>query len=745
MNIATIIQQHKKICTLISQKKVKQSLDIIESMLVYASYGGFRDEFEDNKMTYLNILKYTMEGVDDPERKKIYNKFLQDILKLSDRIKQDILARYSGWYTYNVRKIEEKEESKRGKTIIQGIDDLAFKSELDRLLESSEISVSDDATGEAMSRRNLTNSIFNHLWLTDYYGDAEENLVDIIRHSEKFQWHEIATFVSAITLSSFRIWDSGKIKSLVSFYSDERQSVSERALTGLILSLYAYDNRLHLYPDIIEILKGMATVPGFRERCQMVVLQTIRSRETEKLSRRMNEEILPKVVKMKPDIEEKLDLDSLLGKDTGEDRNPDWSDMFKESEELYKTMEELAKLQMEGSDVYMSAFSGLKNFDFFREFRNWFMPFYPDNEAVDTIFGDKILGPGINELAEALYKTPFICNSDKFSLILNLKNLPDAQKSMMLKVFRMELDGLEQMKYENEFTDPQAVFRTTVTQYIHDLYRFYKLSDNKNEFDDIFKGKLDIYNCYFFKKVCSSFESEAALADFFFSKDFYSDALSLYLSLLSTRPDDAQLNEKAGYCYQQEGNYDEALKYYKLAIIIEPKSWSLKKAGLCLRKLENYKEALDYYLQAMETKEDDLHAVLMAAHCYLDLHDYDNALKSYFRIEYDDPSNTRVIRPIAWCYLATGRLEESAKYFARIDEESLTSHDNINMGHLALCRRERKMAAEYYLKAITNDKMTAEAFINTINEDCPMLFGNGVNPDEIPLIVDFVMMNSSRK
>lgn len=741
MNVDTIIQQHKKICHLISQKKVSQSLDILESMLIYAAYGGFRDEFEDDKMTYHNILKYTIEGVDDPERKKIYNKFLQDILKLSDRIKQDILARDSGWYTYSVRRLEEKEETKRGKTIIQSIDDLTFKSELDKLLESAEISPSADEPDSAEFRKNLSNSIFNHLWLTDYYGDAEENLADIIKRSERFQWYEIATFVSAITLSSFRIWDPAKIRILASYFTDDRSSVSERALTGLILNLYFYNSRLPLYPDIMEMLRELSSLPRFKEKCQLVVLQTIRSRETEKLSKRMNEEILPKVAKMQPGIEEKLDLDAILGKDTGEEPNPDWSDMFKESEELYKTMEELANLQMEGSDVYMSAFSGLKNFDFFRELRNWFTPFYPDHETVDTIYHDEILGPGINELAEALYKTPFICNSDKFSLILNLKNLPQAQKSMMLKVFRMELDGLEQMKYENELTDPEALFKTTVTQYIHDLYRFYKLSDYKNEFDDLFKGKLDIYNSYFFKQICSSFESEAALADYFFSKDFYSDALSLYLSLLKEKPDDSQLNEKAGYCYQQESNYEEALRYYKLAIIIEPKTWSIKKAGLCLRKLERYEEALDYYLQAEEISNDDLHAVLMAAHCYMDLHDYENALKSYFRIEYSSPENDKVIRPIAWCYLATGRFEESKKYFGKINEPSVTAHDNINMGHVALCLGNRRQAAEYYLKALKKNKIPVDAFIAIIKEDSPILLSNGVNPDEIPLVIDFVLMS----
>jgi len=744
MNIATITEQHKNICLLISQKKVKQSLDILEGMLVYTSFGGFRDEFEDYRMTYHNILKYTVEGIDDPERKRIYNKFLQDILKLGDRIKQDILARYSGWYTYSVRKNEEKEESKRGKTIIQSIDDLAFKSELDRLLGNSDTSADDAGEDSSRSGATLVNSIFNHLWLTDYYGDAEENLAELIRTSGKFRWFETATFVSAITLSSLRVWDPAKIRLLASFYQDNSHDVSERALTGLILSLYTYDSRLSLYPEIIEVLKGMAAVNGFRERCQTVILQIIKSRETEKLSRRMNEEILPKVVKMKPDIEDKLDLDALLGKDTGEDRNPDWSDMFKESEELYKTMEELANLQMEGSDVYMSAFSGLKNFDFFREFRNWFTPFYPDNETVDTIYNDKILGPGINELAEALYKTPFICNSDKFSLILNLSNLPDAQKSMMLKVFRMELDGLEQMKYEESLTDPDSVFRTTVTQYIHDLYRFYKLSDFRKEFDDIFKGRLDIYNSYFFKQVCTSFESEAALADYFFRKDFYSDALSLYLSLLAVKPDDAQLNEKTGYCYQQTGDYEEALRYYKLAIIIEPKSWTLKKAGLCLRKAERYSEALDYYLQALDIDNDDLHAVLMAAHCYLDLHDYENALRSYFRVEYTNPGNTRIIRPIAWCYLAQGRLEESEKYFEKIEEASLTAHDYINLGHLALCKGERKRASDNYLKALISGKMSVDIFNSTIKDDSGLLKKNGVNPDDIPLVVDYVLMSLNR-
>jgi hypothetical protein len=232
---------------------------------------------------------------------------------------------------------------------------------------------------------------------------------------------------------------------LIDFYRSGEEKVMERALTGLIFSLYYYNNRILLYPEITSMITKLGKDRNFREHCRLIVLQIIRSRETENLSRKLNEEILPKVAKLKPRIEEKLDLDNILPGDQYGEKNPDWSDMFKDSEDIFRTMEELTKLQMEGADVYMSAFSNLKHFDFFKDFKNWFLPFYPDHEVFNEIFHDEVLGPGTDELAEALYKTPFICNSDKYSLILNLKYLPSSQKTMMLKVFRLELDGLQQL------------------------------------------------------------------------------------------------------------------------------------------------------------------------------------------------------------------------------------------------------------------------------------------------------------
>ncbi len=739
MDVAKVIQQHKRLGNFVSEKKLKQSLDILADMISSSSAGELRDEYETIVMTYRNMLTYTIEGIKDPERNKIYTKLIQSILALSDRVRQDILSHYSGWHTYWVKQQAEKEMQLTGKTIVETVDDLMFKSELDEWLKLSNEINPDPESELSTKHKQLISNIFNHLWLTDYYGEAEVSLIDLILKSGKFRWHEACIFTSAITLSSLRTWQSKKLMHLIRIYEAGQEQVMERALSGLILNLHYYNERLLLYPDITNRISKMSKNSMFREHCMIIVLQTVRSRETEKLSRKLHDEILPQVAKLKPRIEEKLDLDNILPSDKIEEKNPDWSEMFNDSEEIFKTMEELTKLQMEGADVYMSAFANMKHFDFFKDFQNWFVPFYPDHETVDEIYRDEILGPGTNELAEALYKTPFICNSDKYSLILNLKYLPSAQKNMMLKVFRMELEGLQQLSDDESVTDPYKNFRTNVTQYLQDIYRFFKLSPYRKEFEDLFLGKMDIYNSEFFRMTCNSADAEAGLADYFFSKNFYEDALHLFLKQVVIKPSEAQLYEKIGYCYQESYDYDEALKFYRRAELIDRKVWTIKKIGLCLRKLGKVDEALEYYLQAGDMEPDNIHTVIMTAHCYLDMKEYEQALKYYFKVEYKEPGNLKILRPIAYCYFVLGRFEESEKYYDRLSAGKLNAHDQINKGHLALCKGDKRNAIDCYRQSIIGGELSKEQFNDIFTEDKTLLISLGVNPDDLPILLDYLL------
>lgn len=311
----------------------------------------------------------------------------------------------------------------------------------------------------------------------------------------------------------------------------------------------------------------------------------------------------------------------------------------------------------------------------------------------------------------------------------------------MLKVFRMELDGLQQLNDEESVTDPYKTFRTNITQYLQDIYRFFKLSPYKKEFEDLFIGKLDIYNSEFFRLSCNASDAEAGLADYFFSKNFYSDALQLFLKQVSEKPADVQLYEKIGYCYQENDDYEEALTFYKRAELIDRKAWTIKKIGLCLRRLRRNEEALEYYLQAYNLEPENIHTVIMIAHCYIDLKNYEEALKYYFRVEYKEPGNLKILRPIAYCYFALGRFDESEKYYDRLSAGKLNAHDFINIGHLALCRGMKREAVDQYKKSILSGEITRDQFISIFSEDKEILISLGANPDDLPIILDYLLFS----
>ena len=127
MDVAKVIQQHKRLCNLVSEKRIKQSLDILSDMIGGSPSGDLRDEYENIVMTYRNMLTYTIDGIKDPERNKIYIKLIQSILGLSDRVRQDILSHYSGWQTYWLKAQTEKEMKRSGKTRVATGDDRMLK------------------------------------------------------------------------------------------------------------------------------------------------------------------------------------------------------------------------------------------------------------------------------------------------------------------------------------------------------------------------------------------------------------------------------------------------------------------------------------------------------------------------------------------------------------------------------------------------------------------------------------------
>ena len=156
------------------------------------------------------------------------------------------------------------------------------------------------------------------------------------------------------------------------------------------------------------------------------------------------------------------------------DMNPDWEDAFEKSG-LGDKLREMNELQLEGADVYMSTFAALKNYPFFREVHNWFYPF--SKQQSNVLKAMKQAGNQGGSLLDLILQSGFFSNSDKYSLFFTIHQLPQSQQDMMLSQLNeqqvaelAEKSNVETMKKFNERPG------TVSNQYLHDLYRFFKLS-----------------------------------------------------------------------------------------------------------------------------------------------------------------------------------------------------------------------------------------------------------------------------
>ncbi|MCK5168781.1 MAG: tetratricopeptide repeat protein [Bacteroidales bacterium] len=697
-------------------------------------------QIEKIKDTYSNILKHSFSGIDDPERDKVYSYVQKSLLELNDKIKECLLTETSDLTIYKMKWSLEKELENQSDEAYSLINNLTFDKELDNILKENNIDLSkvnsDDT--KIVSRQEALKELFNFLWLTDSYKEIENKIIDSICFSEKIPWHDKSLIVSALTLSLLRFFDTKKFTALLNFYHTGQNQVWQRALVGIVLALYKYDERINLYPELEKQMLKLSKVDEIDKQFETVLIQIFKSKETEKITKRWEEEILPEMMKMQPKIEENLDLENILPDKFLEDKNPDWEKVFEDSPDLLDKLQNFSEMQIEGSDVFMSAFSKLKHFPFFNEISNWFTPFHKENEYIDLIIEKE--ETNLQAFVEQLEKSFHMCNSDKYSFCLNLQMIPESHKSMMMEMFNEEMKSMEEIAKDENLLNQFAITKSIITQYLQDLYRFYKLHPNKNEFSDIFKWNFDVQYSDFFNKIITNKQVIRNIAEFLLENEHYDKAVEIFKIIENTEESNIELFEKIGYCYQRLGQYKDALTYYKHAELLdENKAWIIKKIALCHRYLNEHKKALEYYKEAEKLDPENLYIQAYIGHTLIRLENYDDALKYYFKVEYLAPSNEKIQRPIAWISFVTGKFDSAIKYYKKILDKNVTGFDLIHLGHSYWCSKEIQKAIETYKKALEYFKGDFQKFNQSFVEDINYLTKHEISKLDINLMKDYIL------
>lgn len=716
MTIAEINRAYNRIVGSLDNKELKNAFVFLHGMISGLQTYDFQSKLSGLQDTYTYMLRYKLEGANDPMQEQIYHSLLISAYELTDQVNHKALEEVSPLLFYNKRRSLQLVPMKS-------------YSEIHAQLQ---IPIQNQESKSVFE--NTLNRLFEQIWISGPLTSDDVIAIKEILYDDTLPITVGCQVISALWMGLQTYFDKEKLFLLFDALYLEEEEKHVRAIISIMLTLYFYRKRMFLYPQVVNRLAAFSeTYPALTKEIRTIILRFILSRETEKITRRLHEEIIPEMIKLSPKLHKKINPKDFMADTTGEEMNPEWEEIMSESSSLNKKMEEFSELQMEGADVMHSTFIHLKNFPFFREMSNWFLPFTPEHSAFDRFFNE---GNKENEVLRTLASASFICDSDKYSLCFSMLQLPDQHRSAMLSQFTGQAaEMIEQQK--EELITKHINIEALVGQYIQNLYRFYKLFPGKKDFEDIFALPLDFHNLKPLESYISDKESLMIIAEYYLRKNYITDALPIFEHLSKEYPENDTLFQKIGYCKQLVNDLQGALKAYQYADLLNPESkWLLKRIASCYRTLKQPEEALKYYHRYEILNPEDLSVQLNIGHCFLELKEYDNALKHYFKVDYLDTKNHRAWRPIAWISFLTGKYDQACNYYGKILENQPGMQDYLNAGHTEWTLNNIKRALKFYAQAVKAESSDIYKFLEQFNQDIPDLLGAGIEEDEIPLVLD---------
>lgn len=735
MNEKTINDQYAYISSLLEDQRLKEALMQLESLLWQCPDWDLRTRLEQIQTSYKFMLDYMRQGANDPERWDLHRKMLTDTWSIADRARLLMLDNVSSRYYHEVRSTPEP----------AGLSDYGLKTLL-HILES----FNDDlAVSELLSDNKIDNVLKRHedtlkfmfvrTWTSNAWDAQNEEEARDMLASEQLPAEDLCLFVSAVTLSLMEYFDLRKLLWLLHAYKHRNVHVSQRSLVGVIIILYIYRNRVALYPELIEKVDDMDEAePNFRVDVSRIYRQLLMCQETEKIDKKMREEIIPEMIKNVSNMKN-MRFDAEENEEEINDLNPDWQDALDKSG-LGDKLREMSELQMEGADVYMSTFAALKNFPFFKEVQNWFYPFSKQQSQVLKLLRTE--NKENNTLLDILLQTGTFSNSDKYSLFFTIHQLPKEQQHMMLNQLN-EQQMAELAEKVNEETLKKLNERpsTASNQYLHDLYRFFKLSVRRTEFRDIFKEKLDLHNVPALDNLLHWEDTLYPIADFFLKKERWEEAIEIYKELEAISEFDetgAEFYQKLGYALQKRKRYDEAISAFIKADTLKPDNiWNNRHLATCYRLNRNYKVALTYYKRVEEIAPEDTNAIFYIGNCLAELGEFEEALNYFFKLDFMQTNSLKAWRGIGWCSFITKKYEQAMKYYEKVIEQKPLAIDYLNAGHVAWAMGDVQKAATFYGKSIAVCG-NREKFLDMFHKDEEPLLKHGIREEDIPLMLDLL-------
>lgn len=697
----TILQD---IDNLLNRGRINEAIDLVANRALGLGLTAEADRIRKIGEDYGLMSKYALDGFADPSREKLLESLTASVRDIAVGVERSSKIAAAPTLYFNTLRFERMQTADSVASLVR-----SYKTVIDRL-NLSALSEDPGKTFNALRRQSedLERRVFNRVWVSyplsvddysaigDAFGDA--SLPD----------HFKILLIASVFLGQLHYYDKRRLLLLMDFYdygADDRLQIY--ALCALMLSLWQCRKR-PVSGSLADRFAALEEKPQWISDVRMLLMQFIRTRDTERLNREFNDEVLPRMMKLGPDLKKAMsDLKSL--ETFSPEENPEWEELFNKSG-LADRLKELQEMQEEGADVMMATFGKLKTFPFFNDIANWFMPFHTSHSVVSDAVGESVEG---EMLSQAIAASPAFCNSDKFSVILSLAQMPSSQRSMLLS----QISG-----YTAQMAASESNVKTTrealANTFVKDLYRFFKLFRRSNEFVNPFDSPVNLTVHPLLSKYFDDADTLSLVGEFYFKRKYFDDAFDVFSKLSYMVPPSAQLFQKMGYCRQSSGNLAEALDFYEQSELLNGESqWTLRRLAACSRGLGRHSQAAGYYERLSELNPDDATLALNLGHSYLALHRYEEAAAQYYKAEFLGGKSLKTLRPLAWCTLSLGNYDKSRGFYDEILASEPSAMDYSNAGLLELISGNYRKAVDHFASAIAAMDFDVDKFLGNLNAD----------------------------
>lgn len=673
---------------------------------------------------YRYMLHYFTRGAEDPERKSNYDNLCAELRTIIDRCVRRLYQEAMPSQYYNVARTLAMHPERNLLLVLK-----EYEAAMVRLAGSFDIdgSIAKDRQNVQM----LEKEIFERVWTNFPLDKTDETALREALDIDSRCGHSMRMrIIAAIGLGLMEFYDPRRIYLLCEVLdaaTDEREATA--AIVWLLISLFRYRSRKH-FVGVCDRIAAAAEHPLWKRRVRDAYLELLRARDTERVTKRMRDELMPDIMKLGKDLWDKRTRDEMLGDIAAElEANPEWEDKLRESG-MYDRMRELSEMTGDGADVFMGAFSHLKSFAFFNSIEAWFTPFDDTQPDVSMALGGELAG-----FTDMLCKMPAPCDNDKFSILFALQSAPMAQREMMSHQLDQGRAALEQSGLSGVGNGSNGNTRN----YVQNLYRFFKLYSRRNEFFDPFAHRFFMPDIAPVRNAVCHSDTLRESADLLFKIEAWQHARESFEILIATAEPSAELYQKAGYCAEQMAEYNAAADYYGYADLMDGNSaWTLKRLSSTLRRIGQAERAISPLRRLCRMQPDSNAPMLNLAYSLIESSAYAEALEILSELESRGGDTRRLWRAIAWTSFMTGDYDTARKYYSLIYQDEPTEADLLNMGHLAWVEHRMADAINLYHRSMLAAGENTASLHDRITADFPALAPNGIDRSELPLILDAI-------